>query len=75
MNTKRLYRSRENRQIAGVCAGLAEYFNVDPTLVRLVFVAMFLLGGPGILIYIIMMIVVPEEPRFDYGDKAKNDFA
>lgn len=75
MNTKRLYRSRENRQIAGVCAGLAEYFNVDPTLVRLVFVAMSLFGGPGILIYIIMMIVVPEEPRFDYDDKAKNDFA
>ncbi|MCS6835152.1 MAG: PspC domain-containing protein [Anaerolineae bacterium] len=77
MNTKRLYRSREDRQLAGVCGGLAEYFNVDPTLVRLVFVAMTLLGGPGLLIYIIMAVVVPESPRhdYDYDDKAKNDYA
>jgi len=75
MNPKRLYRSRENRQIAGVCGGLAEYFNLDVTLVRLIFLGMFLLGGPGLLIYIIMAVVVPEAPRFDYDDKAKNDFA
>ena len=67
--TKRLYRSINDRQIAGVCGGLAEYFEVDPTIVRLVFVALALVGGPGILLYIIMAIVIPEEPGF----KMKND--
>ena len=67
--TKRLYRSINDRQIAGVCGGVAEYFEVDPTIVRLVFVALALVGGPGILLYIIMAIVIPEEPAF----KMKND--
>lgn len=58
---KRLYRSRSDRMIAGVCGGLAEYFGVDPTLVRLAFVVA-LFYGPGPLAYLIMMIVVPEEP-------------
>ena len=58
--TKKLYRSRENRWIAGVCGGLAEYFNIDVTIVRLVAVALLLPGGlPGIIPYIIMWIVVP----------------
>jgi phage shock protein C len=48
--------------IAGVCGGLAEYFNIDPTLWRLLFVLFALLGGPGIIFYLIMWIVVPEEP-------------
>lgn len=68
--TKRLYRSRSDRQIAGVCGGLAEYFDVDATIVRLLFVAFALLGGPGLLLYIIMAIVVPEEEDFI---KPKND--
>ncbi|HML20099.1 MAG TPA: PspC domain-containing protein [Aggregatilinea sp.] len=72
MNTqKRLYRSREERMFAGVCGGIAEYLDVDPTLVRLVFVALTLLGGPGFIIYIVLMLIVPEgsaEPR-----KAKNE--
>lgn len=59
---KRLYRSRNERMIAGVCGGLAEYFKVDPTLWRLLFVLFALLGGPGIIFYLIMWIVVPEEP-------------
>jgi len=59
---KRLYRSRRERMIAGVCGGLAEYFSIDPTLVRLFFVFTALLGGPGLIAYIVMMIVVPEEP-------------
>ena len=61
---KKLYRSREERMVAGVCAGLAEYTNLDPTIVRLLFVAVSLLGAaPGIvLVYLAMMIVVPEEP-------------
>jgi len=59
---KRLYRSRRERMFAGVCGGLAEYFSIDPTLVRLFFVFAALFGGPGLIAYIIMMIVVPEEP-------------
>lgn len=61
--TKKLYRSRTNRMIAGVCAGLAEFFGIDVTVVRLVFAAGALLGfGSFILIYLVMFIVVPEEP-------------
>ena len=64
MNTsyKRLYRSQNERMLAGVCGGLAEYFNIDPTIVRLAFVALALTGGSGLLIYIVMMLVVPEGP-------------
>ena len=58
---KQLTRSISNRMIAGVCAGLGEYLNIDPTVVRLLFVLGFFLTGPGILIaYLIMAIVVPE---------------
>lgn len=58
---RKLYRSRTSRQLAGVCGGLGEYFGIDPTLVRVVFVIMALLGGPGILLYIILWLVMPEE--------------
>jgi len=63
MNTdyKQLTRSISNRMIAGVCAGLGEYLNIDPTVVRLLFVLAFFLTGPGILFaYLIMAVVVPE---------------
>ena len=56
---KRLYRSRDDRMIAGVCGGLAEYFNMDPTIVRIIFVLLIFANGLGILAYIIMAIVVP----------------
>ena len=65
--TKRLYRSLEDRHLAGVCGGLAAYLNVDSSLVRLLFVLFALTGGPGLLIYIILAIVVPEAP----SEKAK----
>ncbi len=52
---KKLTRSRENRMIAGVCAGIATYFDIDPTIVRLVFVAFALLGGPGFIAYIVAL--------------------
>jgi len=59
---KTLTRSKSNRMIAGVCAGLADYLNIDPTVVRLLFVLGFFLAGPGILIaYLIMAIVTPEQ--------------
>ena len=58
---KTLTRSKSDRMIAGVCAGLADYLNVDPTVVRLLFVLGFFLAGPGIIIaYLIMAIVTPE---------------
>lgn len=58
---RKLYRSRTNRQIAGVAGGLGEYFGIDPTLVRIIFVIMALAGGPGLLLYIILWLVMPEE--------------
>ena len=60
--TRRLYRSRTDRQLAGVCGGLAQYFNIDATLIRVLFVVLALLGGPGLVIYLLMWILVPEEP-------------
>jgi phage shock protein C len=73
MNTqKRLYRSTDERMFAGVCGGIAEYLDVDPTLVRLFFVALTLLsGGQGLLIYIVLMLVVPERPEDSH--KVKNE--
>lgn len=59
---RRLYRSRRNRMIAGVCGGIAEYFGWDPTVVRVVTVLTILLPGPQFLAYIIAWILVPEEP-------------
>jgi phage shock protein C len=59
---KTLTRSKSNRMIAGVCAGLADYLNIDPTVVRLLFVLGLFLAGPGIAIaYLIMAIVTPEQ--------------
>ncbi len=76
MNTaKRLYRSRTNKQLAGVCGGVAEYFNLDPTIVRIIWLLLTLAGGPGLILYIIMAVVVPEEPEFvqTSAEKIKND--
>jgi phage shock protein C len=60
---KRLYRSQDDRIIAGVCAGLAEYMDVDPTLVRLAMVLFTLVGGSGFLVYVIAWIIMPERPE------------
>jgi len=59
---KKLYRSRKEKMLGGVCGGLAEYFNVDPTLVRIIFVVSLFAGGTGVIAYIILLIVVPQEP-------------
>ncbi len=65
MKQKKLYRSRENRMIAGVCGGLGEYLNIDPTLIRLavVFLSLWLGGGGGLLLYFIAWFVIPEAPE------------
>lgn len=72
---KRLYRSRKQRQVAGVCGGIADYLSIDPTLVRLVWVILALIGGPGVVLYIILAVIVPEEPEFvqTSAEKVKND--
>jgi phage shock protein C len=59
---KRLYRSRENRLLFGVCGGIGEYFNLDPTLIRVLFVIFALVFGSGLLLYIILMLLIPLKP-------------
>lgn len=60
---KQLYRSESNKMLAGVCGGIAEYFNADPTLVRIGAVVLVLItGGAGILAYIVAAIVIPTKP-------------
>ncbi|GFI49095.1 MAG: PspC domain-containing protein [Dorea sp.] len=61
MESRKLYRSRDNRMICGVCGGIGEYFNVDATLIRLV-LAIFAFTGTGIFAYIMAAIIVPEAP-------------
>jgi phage shock protein C len=61
MESRKLYRSESDRMVAGVCSGLGKYLNIDPTIVRLIFVLMFLLGGHGLLVYVILWIVMPVE--------------
>ena len=60
---KKLYKSSKDKKIDGVCAGIAEYFDIDPTLVRLGFALVALAGGGGLLAYIICAIVMPRDPN------------
>ena len=62
MNEKKLYKSSTDKKLAGVCGGLAEYFNIDSTLVRLGWVVFGLLCGSGLLAYIIAAIIMPDRP-------------
>jgi phage shock protein C len=62
MESRKLYRSRSDKMLAGVCRGLAQYLNLDTTVVRLLFVLLFFLGGHGLLIYLILWILMPVEP-------------
>lgn len=62
MDNKRLYRSKSDRMLGGVCAGLAHFLGMDPTVIRLIFLVLFLLGGHGLLVYLILWIITPLEP-------------
>ena len=62
---KKLYRSRNEQIVAGVCGGLAEYFDMDPTIVRLLFLLLGLGPMPGILVYIVLAVIMPEAPLLD----------
>lgn len=76
---KKLYRSTTDKMIAGVCGGLAEYFEIDSTLIRILFLALLIFGGGGFLIYLIMWIVVPKRPYYienqsaEYSEKKSPD--
>jgi phage shock protein C len=62
MTKKKLFRSKKDRMIGGVCGGLANYFNIDPTIVRLIFVlSFFFLFKSSLLIYLLLLIFIPEE--------------
>ena len=60
---KKLYRSKKDHMIAGVCGGIAEYFDVDSTLIRLLTALFVLLGGAGVAVYIIAWIIIPKNPN------------
>ena len=59
---KRVYRSKKSKMLAGVCGGIAEYFDVDPVLVRLLFVMLALMGFAGIILYLVAWLIIPESP-------------
>lgn len=76
--SKKLYRSRKDRVFFGVCGGLAEYFDVDPTVVRLIAVLLIVWGGVGLLAYIIAGLVIPENPegaKMASNKNKKDDFS
>ncbi|MBN2015560.1 PspC domain-containing protein [Candidatus Dojkabacteria bacterium] len=60
---KMLYRSESNRIIAGICGGIGEYFELDPTIIRVLWIILSLAGGPGIFAYLILWLVVPTESQ------------
>lgn len=66
---KRLYRSNENKVIAGVCGGIADYFNMDPTLIRLAWILFCALGGSGVLAYLVAGLIIPERPAAISGEE------
>ena len=70
MENKKLMRS-SNKILAGVCGGLAEYFNLDPTLVRVIYAALtlFTAGFPGVLLYIIMLLIMPQSDGMDISNQ------
>ncbi len=74
---KRLYRSRNDRFLGGVCAGLADYFRIDPTIMRLLYILLcFVSLGTGVLIYLVLWVLVPESkvyhvPQQDHKDSNK----
>ena len=68
MNGKKMYRDKKNQKIAGVCAGIAKYFDMDPTVIRLLWVVLTLAGGSGVIAYLICMFIMPDEPDYTEAD-------
>ena len=71
MNGKRLYKSRD-KKVCGVCGGIAEYFDIDPTIVRIIYVVLIMFAGVGILPYIIAAIIMDDAPS-DYADRISSE--
>ena len=69
MKGKKLYRSRENAMLAGVCGGIGEFFDIDPTIVRLAWVVLGFCGGVGLWAYIIAAVIIPQRPQCIEGEK------
>ena len=72
MSKKKLYKSRKNKMIGGVCGGLAEYLEMDPTIVRIIAVILGLLKGAGLLVYLIACIVMPYNDEYFSEDDTEN---
>ncbi len=69
---KKLHKSRNNRVLAGVCGGIAEFFGIDPTRVRLAWAVMFCFAGSGLLLYIICALIIPNDTGDNYYDPSQN---
>jgi phage shock protein C len=61
--SRKLYRSRNQRMVAGVCGGLADYFNIDATVIRVLFLVLAVFGGTGLVVYLVMWIIVPDASK------------
>jgi phage shock protein C len=72
-DVRKIYRSKEDRMIGGVCGGIAEYANIDTVWVRLIAVLLIFFDGVGILIYIILWILIPDNPYQEFPDKKKGN--
>ena len=68
---KRLYRSKTDKKLCGVCAGVADYFGIDPTIVRVIWALLAFFYGTSILLYVIMALVVPEQPAGDVDSEVR----
>lgn len=62
--SKKLYKSRDNKMLEGVCGGIAEYFDIDPTLVRVAWIIFCAMGGSGFLAYLVAALIIPEYPIY-----------
>lgn len=68
MSGKRLYKSRSNKILCGVCGGFGNYIGIDPVIVRIIFLILCFAVGGGLILYIIAAIIIPKEPEEDYAD-------
>ena len=71
--TKKLYRSKKNCVIGGVCGGIGEYFDIDPIIIRLLVVLIFFMGGAGLIAYIIAWIIIPQKPNDNIESQSKSE--
>ncbi len=66
--TKRLRRSRSNRVIAGICGGIGDYFNIDPVIVRVIWLILVFGAGTGIIAYLLCWLIIPNEPEYSWSE-------